>query len=603
MGRKSILIGLFLLCRVFALQAQTPTFTAYVNQNPIEVGDRFKLTFELTNTKGNITPPSLVDFQILFGPATSQSYQFVNGQSSSSLSYTYTLMALKEGDFTIDPAKAETEEGTLNTKPLIVRVVKTSGQTQSSNNTTRQNQQQQFKNNTQAQQQPAGETDVDTRGNQNIFIRIELDKSRVYEGEGVKASYVLYSRYNAVELGEFATPSLTGFYSQEIKSENNSWDASPATINGMRYRRARLKEMMLYPQQFGNLKIESIDMTCTVNRSFFNPGTSVRIKSNSPTLTVKRLPSPQPGNFSGFTGDFKATASVSSNTVPANEAITLKVKITGSGNLSLIQAPKINFPDDFEVYDPKVNNKFKTTSNGTSGTKEFEYLVIPRYEGQYELAAFDFVYFNTNQNKYVTEKMGPFSFSISKGSGNNQGATVVMSNKSDVQLLGKDIRYIKYETELRSKNRQFFNSMLFWILFFLPIIGLVVSYLLLRKKQADLSDVTGTKKKKASKFMAKQLAQAKNLINGDDKPFYEALFKGINQYLADKLVINPAELTKENIKNKLTTEGAGESEIKAIIEVLDQCEMARFAPMTSLSKEDLFKAVSNTIATINQQIK
>lgn len=600
--RRGILLGLFSMLATIVLQAQSPTFTAYVNQNPIEVGDRFKLTFELTNTKGNITPPSLVDFQVLFGPATSQSYQFVNGQSSSSLSYTYTLMALKEGDYTIESAKAETEDGTLTTKPLVIKVIKASGQTQSSNNTARQSQQQQFKNNNRTQQ-AQGETNVDTRGNQNIFVRIELNKNRVYEGEGVKASYVLYSRYNAVELGEFATPSLTGFYSQEVKSDNNSWDPNPATINGMRYRRATLKELILYPQQFGTIKIDPIDMSCVVNRSFFNPGTSVRIKSNSPTLTVKRLPSPQPGNFSGFTGNFKATASVSNNSVPANEAITLKVKITGTGNLSLIQAPKINFPDDFEVYDPKVNNKFKTTGTGTSGTKEFEYLVIPRYEGQYELAAFDFVYFNPSQNKYVTEKMGPFSFTISKGSGNNQGPSVVMSNKSDVQLLGKDIRYIKYETELRAKNKQFYNSVLFWFLLLIPGFGVIVSYLLLRKQRAELSDVKGTKKKKANKLIAKQLAHAKSLLNDDDKAFYEALFKGINQYLSDKLAINPAELTKENIKAKLTTEGAGEQEAAAVINVLDQCEMARFAPVSGTSKNELFEAISNTIATINQQIK
>lgn len=600
--RRGILLGLFSMLATIVLQAQSPTFTAYVNQNPIEVGDRFKLTFELTNAKGNITPPSLVDFQVLFGPATSQSYQFVNGQSSSSLSYTYTLMALKEGDYTIESAKAETEDGTLTTKPLVIKVIKASGQTQSSNNTARQSQQQQFKNNNRTQQ-AQGETNVDTRGNQNIFVRIELNKNRVYEGEGVKASYVLYSRYNAVELGEFATPSLTGFYSQEVKSDNNSWDPNPATINGMRYRRATLKELILYPQQFGTIKIDPIDMSCVVNRSFFNPGTSVRIKSNSPTLTVKRLLSPQPGNFSGFTGNFKATASVSNNSVPANEAITLKVKITGTGNLSLIQAPKINFPDDFEVYDPKVNNKFKTTGTGTSGTKEFEYLVIPRYEGQYELAAFDFVYFNPSQNKYVTEKMGPFSFTISKGSGNNQGPSVVMSNKSDVQLLGKDIRYIKYETELRAKNKQFYNSVLFWFLLLIPVFGVIVSYLLLRKQRAELSDVKGTKKKKANKLIAKQLAHAKSLLNDDDKAFYEALFKGINQYLSDKLAINPAELTKENIKAKLTTEGAGEQEAAAVINVLDQCEMARFAPVSGTSKNELFEAISNTIATINQQIK
>lgn len=508
MNIKNIILSITALLTICATMAQSPTFTAYVDHNPVEVGDRFKLTFELTNAKGNITPPALVDFQILFGPASAQSYQFVNGQSSSSLSYTYTLMALKEGDYTIGAAKAETDKGDFTTKPLVIKVNKGSGQTQSSSNTARQQQQKQFSN--QGSSTPTeSQNNVDTRGNQNIFIEIELSKKTAYEGEGIRASYVIYSRYNAIELGEFESPALTGFYSQDIKSENNSWDPSPVTINGMRYRRATVKQMMLYPQQFGDIKIDAIDMTCVVNRSFFNPGTKVRLKSNSPTLKVKRLPSPQPGKFSGFTGDFKVTSSISNTNVPANEAITLKVKVSGAGNLSLIQPLSIKFPEDFEVYDPKINNKYKTTVNGTIGAKEFEYLIIPRYEGQYTIDAFEFISFNPTTQKYVTQTMGPFNFAIAKGKGGDQGASVIMSNKSDVQLIGKDIRYIKYQTELKAKNRQFYGSFLFWMLMALPILAVFISYVMLTKDRANKSDVIGYKKKKANKLIAKQLAQLK----------------------------------------------------------------------------------------------
>jgi hypothetical protein len=600
MNINRLLIGLMVMLNISVTMAQKPTFTAFVNQNPVEVGDRFKLTFELTNAKGNITPPSLVDFQVLFGPATSQSYQFINGQSSSSLSYTYTLMTLKEGTYTIGVAKAETDKGSFLTKPLTLKVTKSSGQTQSSSSTNRQ----QLPNKNQSRPKSTNqEKTVDTRGNENIFVQIELNKSSAYEGEGIKASYVLYSRYNAVELGEFETPSLTGFFSQEVKNDKNSWDNNPATINGMRYRRARLKEMIIYPQQFGNITIDPIDMTCVVNRSFFNPGTKLRLTSNSPKLKVKRLPSPQPGNFSGFTGVFNADASVSSTNLAANEAITLKVKIKGVGNLSLIQAPKIDFPEDFEVYDPKLNKRYKTTANGTSGSKEFEYLMIPRYEGEYSIDAFDFVYFNPSSNKYVTEKMGPFTFAISKGVGNNQGASVIMSNKSDVQLLGKDIRYIKYQTELKPKNKPFFGSFLFWLFMALPLLVVLLSFVLLKQERANKIDVVGYKKKKANKLIAKQLAHAKSLINQDDKAYYEALFKGINQYLSDKLVINMAELTKSNIKEKLVSAKVSETNIQALLDALDQCEMARFAPVVNTTQEKLFQEVSDTIANINQQLK
>ena len=362
--------------------AQDVSLSASVNKNPVALNDHFSLTFTLQNANGNIDPPSLDDFSLLYGPGTSTSVQIVNGRRSSSFSYTYTLAATKEGEFTIAPATAIVNGVEYKSNEIKLKVVNggSSASVQNSGSGSGANV------NTQS--------GVATK---DLMIKINLNKSKVYVGEAVLATFVLYSRFQAIELQEFESPSFNGFWSEEIENLRASWDDKIEIIDGKQYRKATLRQVVLIPQHAGNIKIEKVKLSALVNASFFNRGTLLDASSSEQSLNVLPLPEGKPANFSGAVGQFELKATTSTQNVKSNDALNYIVELRGKGNLKLVSQFNVPFPGDFERYDPKITENITVDKGGMSGTKKWDYLLIPRHQGDYTIPGISFSYFDLHR--------------------------------------------------------------------------------------------------------------------------------------------------------------------------------------------------------------
>jgi len=573
---------------LFAVQLTAQTnFTASVDKNPVGVNDNFKLILTLENANGNINPPDLKDFKLIFGPAKSTNYQFVNGQASSSISFTYTLAPRQEGSFTISEAVAETDKGTLKTKPITLKVVSGGASTaapRAGQSTTNQG------------------VSPEVTGSDELMAEVKLDRKKVYQGEQVIVTYYVYTRYRNIDFVDYEFPTTTGFYSQDFKDEQAGWLNKLETINGKQYRVAVLRRQILFPQQHGKLKIDPLQITARVDYSFFNPGRQIKVKSNVAELEVLPLP-PKPLGFSGDVGSYTFDAKVDRNNVKANDAITLTIKVAGQGNLKLVNAPKIKFPSDFEVYDPKVTDKFSTSESGLSGSREFEYLIIPRHAGTYNIEPINFVFFDTKTKAYKTLSSQAFEFNIEKGDGSTAGAVYVGSDKTQVTILDEDIRYIKPVGELYLKNDYFFRSPLFYGLLFAPLILLIVFYLLRKKHLAAQQDHVSQRSRKAGKIAKKLLSEANKQLKANNKnAFYEAVSKALYGYVGGKLNINAAELHLQTVKMALLQRNINEETTQRLISLIQRCEMARFAPAGELNPATDYTEAAKLIGELEKQL-
>ena len=391
-------------------------------------------------------------------------------------------------------------------------------------------------------------------------------------------------------------------------------------LNGVNYNVAVIHKSILFPQRSGDLEADELVIDLLVQVKDNNRGGTIfdrimgryknieyQIKSTTRKITVSPLPSSgKPTDFSGAVGKFNFSAKLDRNNIKANEAINLKISINGSGNLQLISAPKIIFPTDFEVYDPKINDRTSVTSSGVSGKKEFEYLIIPRHGGDFEIPSIEFTYYDVNKKKYITQKSAIFKIHVEKGDGENASVSRFYSgNRSEINVIGNDIRYINTsDIEVREKGNFFFGSGLFYALILLPIL-LLVGFLATRSKLAAYNSNTAlVKGKKANKIATKRLSVAqKHLQDGDNSNFYEEIFKAIYGYLGDKLNIDVAQLSKENIEQSLLEKQVDLSTISTLLSTLNNCEMARFAPITTVSKEDIYKNAVDVISKIEEQLK
>lgn len=584
---KYILIAPALLA-CLALAAQV-SFTASVDKNPVAENDNFKLILTVENANGNITPPDLKDFKLIFGPAKSTNYQFVNGQANSSISFTYTLSPRAEGTFTIGEATAETDKGTLKTKPITLKVVKGASSPAQSG----------APGGNQAQRQTPQVT-----GSDELMAEIKLDKKKVHQGEQLIVTYYVYTRYRNIDFVDYDFPNTTGFYSHDFKDEQAGWLNNLEVINGKQYRVAVLRRQILFPQQHGKLTIDPLTITARVDYSFFNPGRQIKVKSNSTTIEVLPLPE-KPKGFSGDVGSFNFEAKADRTNLKANDAITLTLKVSGRGNLKLVNAPKITFPSDFEVYDPKVTDRFSTNDNGLSGSREFEYLVIPRHAGKFKIDPINFVYFDTNSKTYKTITSKAFEFDVEKGEGGSGSAGAVYSGsgKEEVTLLGEDIRYIKPVGELALKNQYFFRSYLFYGLFFAPILLLVIFYFARKKHIEAQRDLVSQRSRKAGSMAKKLLSDANKQLKANNKNgFYEAVSKALYGFVGGKLNIQAAELHLQSVKNGLESKNVKPATIDQLTKLMERCEMARFAPSSELNPELDYKEAAQLIGELNKQL-
>ena len=608
---KRILSTLFICSMALVAMAQDVEFKASAPAQVI-MGRPFQLTYSVNQRAKDLRAPEFTDFDYIAGPYTSQSSStsFVNGKRTSSfnLTYTYTLIANKEGTFTISPAtiKVDGEQYTSNGVRIIVLPADQPNNVSAGNTNSVG----------QTSQRPTSSQN-DNVSEANIFVRTLVSKTRVREQEAILLSYKLY--FAGVDVAQFTNntriPEFKGFLKQEIESGEIQTELEH--YNGRNYQTAVLYRTLLFPQRSGDITIEPAQFEAVLrvqNRAqvrsifddFFGSYTAVNKPITAPgvTIHVLDLPANKPAGFSGGVGQFNLTSKISGTELNANEAVTLTLTIQGAGNMKLLKTPMVDWPEGFEVYDPKVTNNFKNTTAGVSGTKTIEYLAIPRAGGTYTIPPVRFAYYDTQEQDYRTITTPEYTLNIERAA--NEDATAMVVNnfvqKENIQQLGTDIRYI-HTAELMpvadaSSRAIRFGSLLFWLCYAIPSLLAALLFVIFRKKIKENADMTRVRYKKANKVAQRRLKVAEQLLKQNKKDaFFEEIERAAWTYLSDRLSIPTAQLNKENIAQILSNKGVSDMIIQEMMHVLSTAEFARYAPTSDHAMQEVYE---DTIKIINQ---
>jgi len=610
MIRKLKVLMIFMLVGLVARADSTQ----FVMEGPevVAMGEQFRLGFTLNEKGTDLQLPDLSNFDLLMGPSTSQSssIQIINGKTTqtSSFSYIFILRAKKEGKFSIRPASIKVGGKTYESNSLNIQVVK--GQPQqagSQQGGAQQNNQQQ------QDETPAGSVSKD-----NLFVRVAVDKTNVSKGEQILSTVKLYISQNVPLNGfdEVKLPSYEGFWTKDIDVPTQV-NFTREVYNGKIYQVGVLKKTILFPQQTGNIRIDPFEITCLVRQrvnkqqgffdDFFDNYRVVKAKvvSDPVTINVKDLPN-QPANFNGAVGNFSFSGSLDKTAAKSNEAMTLKLIVSGTGNLNLINPPKIELPQDFEAYEPKTSDKTIASDNGMNGSVSFEYLFIPRYAGNFTIPAVQFVFFNPSTRQFVTKSTEAFNIRIEKGKDDQNSGVVNSYSKEDVKMIGKDIRFIKQnKSVLKPKGSSFYGTFEFYSIFILSAIGFAVFYVLNRKKIEESKNLTLVKNKRANKVALKRLKEASIFLkNNQAEKFYEAVIKALWGYLSDKLSIPVADLNREKASSNLLEKGIEPEVVAELMKIIDDCEFARYAPAAfSGTMKDVYDGAAKVMGIFEKQIK
>ena len=589
-GKHIVLLALAFLS-VFAVKAQEMQLYATVDKNPVGVGDVFSYQITLENGRGDITPPSFSGFKTVVGPMQSSSYRIVNGESTSSITVSYRIRPDKEGEFTIGAATAIVNGKAYSTNPITMKIVKgASSQAQQPNRT--------------APQSGSAAPQNQSGNDANLSVQIQLSKRKVFLGEQISVAYVILTRYRNLDLEDSKFPGLSGFWAEELKADQVRWERDYEMINGLAYRKAVLKRQIIFPQRTGKLQIEPLSIKARANRSFLHPGEEITMVSNSPTIEVLPLPGKSPESFNGAVGEFNFSVKPDRTEVPANEAINLTVTISGSGNLSLVNEPEIKFPTDFETYDPETKDRINVSGSGISGSRSFQYLIIPRYPGDYEIPAVTFSYFDPRSEKFITKTEGPFAIKVTGTPGMSTGAPGERAQSTVKQSI-KDIRYIKTDaTELISREKQFFKTPPYFLAMGIPFLGFILFLVFRKRRASELDDAEGTRRKKANKMARQRLKLASQALKANDsKLFYAEIFKAIYGYMSDKLGIPGSLLSRQVIIENLQRRNVDADLIHELTNTIEACEMARFAAEHNVSDEEFYNQTVKLISKLDNRIK
>ena len=596
--KRKILLCLVFLTGILSVKADEPvSFTASAPSTVI-LDKPFQLVYTINAVGKDLRIPEIKDFDILAGPfeSHSSSIQIINGKRTTSVSnsYTYTLLPKRTGTFTIPSASIMVDNQKYTSNGLTIKVLPADKESSKS-------------------EKQESSTSPSNISEKNIFIRTSVSKSTVYEQEPVLLTYKLYTLLDVVQCINKKMPDFDGFLKQEIEQAQNK-QFSYENYNGRNYGTVVLYQALLYPQRPGVISIDNANFEAVIQvknqtsihsifDDFFDSYTNVSKNLIAPgvKINVKPLPQNKPSLFAGAVGTFTMSSSLSANQIKENEAVTLKINIAGIGNLKLIQAPEIKFPNDFEVYDPKITNNFKTTLAGVQGTKTIEYLFIPRHHGEYIIPSAEFSYFDLRDNVYKTLRTPEYTLHVLKG--NESPTTTVVgnySNKQEIKQLGKDIRYIYTgNIKLNRTSQPLFGSLIGWLMYLITFLVAIVLFIIFFKKMKENENIVLVKNKRASKVAQKRLKTAlKFLKMGKKDEFYEEILKGIWNYLSDKLNIPIASLTRETIITELNKKEVDQSIIEQLINILNSCEFARYAPQSG--QQEMGDLYSDAIKIIEQ---
>ena len=610
---KIFLTALPVLAIFSAYAAEKVTFEAN-SPLTVAVGEAFRVEFAL-NAKpdeDSFKAPSFEGFDVLAGPAVSQgsSVQIINGSMTKSVSYTYTFVLLPQaaGNVTVGAAEVKVDGTTYRTRPLPVEIVNEgegSGARQQSG----------------SHRPDDAQTDAQSQiGKDDILLRAVVSRTSVYKNEPLHVAFKLYTRVPYVNIVPESAPSFNGFWSQDL-TDPNAGRVGRETYNGKVYETRVLYDYLLYPQQVGALAIEPVEMTVVAQvvvqsrnaDPFFGSGREVynvprKVQSQRAAVTVKPLPAGAPASFSGAVGNFTMDAQFPSERIAANSGATVTVKISGTGNLTFVQAPKLPLPTSFEQYNVKTTESINTSSSGISGYRQFEYPFIARAEGTYDLEPVEFTFFDPQRMQYVTLKSKPMTLEITPDARGGGDAVVMQGrgmSKEEVKMLGQDIRYIKLKgAQLRSEREPFIFSAAYWILLGGILVVFAMIYVALRRQIRESQNVALVRGKRANKVAVQRFRAARRYMEEQNRhAFYEEMLRALWGYMSDKFNIPVANLTKENVREELHKRGVSSEDSQRFTAIITQCDEAQYSPVESARMGDVYSEGVNLISRIESVIK
>lgn len=549
---KYKIIFLFFALLGMICYSQT-SFTSNVDRNKVGLNEQFTLTFTLNDRGDQFRSPNLSNFSIISGPSTSSSTSIINGKMTRENTYSYKLRANKKGIFTIGSASISSNSKLYSSKVISIQVLNTIPK--SNNNS------------------------PESRARKNVYLRLELSNNTPYVGEQITANFNLYFSQEIRSPELLETPNFNGFWHEDYDL-GDTYPINKVQIDGVDFKVATIKKMILIPQKSGDLTISSFDIDVptaipTNQRDIFGRRRSrminIACSSGTKKLLVKELPKKdKPSIFNGAVGEFEFTTRLDRDSIQTNESATLSMRISGTGNMRMIDLPKVDIPNNLEAYEPKFTEKIKINKIGLNGFKRVEYLLIPRNNGKYKVSSEPFSYFSPKRNKYILTKSPEYTLNVSGANTSKQDRGIMIYNKEDVTFIGKDILYIKRDTHLRNRNEGlFFGSFVFGLLcssFLLYFILLLLIIFLLKKSILNISQfIKGSHAKQAMKFLDKR-----------ESKIYFSVEQSLQFYFESKWNLGRVQFNKEFIKQTLQSKKVDKDVIIEISELLEVCEMARF---------------------------
>ena len=612
---KTIGLLIVLLIGAMSAWAEDVVFQAHAPKQVV-LGKPFQISYTVNQRAKDLRAPEMVDFDVLAGPYTSQSSStsFVNGKRTSvfNLTFTYTVMAQKEGTFSIAPATIVVSGNQYRSNGLKITVLPPDeeeyGDANASSNTSNSAN---GANGSKSARSANGSNSGSAVSGENIFMKTIVSKTKVKEQECILLQYKIY--WAGVDLAQFTNntkiPEFKGFLKQDL--EQGEIQTNLEHYNGRNYNTAVIYQTLLYPQRAGEVKIEPASFEAVLrvqNRAqvrsifddFFGSYTTVTKMLNAPgtTIQVSSLPSGKPAGFSSGVGQFTIQSSITNQDITTNDAITIRLNIQGTGNMKLVKTPAVDWPEGFEVYDPKVQNNFKSTTAGVSGTKSIEYLAIARAAGDYTIPSISFSYYDTQAGEYRVLQTPEYTVHVARGAADQQQQAVVNTfvDKEDIRQLGTDIRYI-HTTALPAVREPLLSGFtgLWWLLYLAPTLLAILLFVVFRKRIRENADESRVRYKKAGKVAQKRLKKAQKLMSESNAAFYEEIERAAWTYLSDRLSIPTAELNKDNIAEILRAKGTADALIQQVRDVLSTAEFARYAPSAAGSMRDLYSATESLI--------
>ncbi|MGM9794868.1 MAG: BatD family protein [Candidatus Aphodosoma sp.] len=606
--KKFILILVCAFASLYIYAADNVQFTANVQSTTVVVGEPFQLQFVVNADGQNLKVAEFKGFEVLAGPytSTSSSTQFINGKVSSSrqITYTYTISAVKEGKYTINPASITVDKQKYYSNAIDITVIA------------------QDKSKPQGQQGGNSNQNYTSLSADNLFFRTQLSKVKVMEQEAVCVSYKIYSTLQLRGISSVNYPEIKNCFSQDYDMQNIN--STIEQYNNKNYYVYELKKSLLFPQKSGQVAIEPADCEVVVDvpvqrrsRSifddFFGSYQSVNksLKTKKAVIDVSALPTPVPASFCSVVGNLSVKQNVSATEVVADDPITITLTFSGFGNLKLLKNPELKFPADFETYEPKVSNNFKLTDRGMEGTKTVEFFVVPRHDGEFFIPATSLSFYDTNSKSYKTIEVGNINFKVAKNPNSTSSSQQVISrnvnNQVNVDDLATDIRYIKTDMgTLQLPNQFFAGSLLFWMCYIIPFVMVVALIFFFRKQARNNANVALMRNKKANKVAKKRLKVAyENMNKGEKDAFYDEVLRVMWGYISDKLSISLSDLNKENIEEQLRSSNVPEENINEFISLLHDCEFERYAPLpnTGAAMERIYSDTAKLISSLESTIK